>query len=180
MDSELNLFLVGPMGVGKTTIGKLISKRLGRSFVDLDDEIESRAGACIPWIFDVEGEEGFRRRESELLREFALRKGLVISTGGGIVLKPENRVLLKSSGCVIFLNASAEQLHRRTMNDKKRPLLQVEDRLAAIHNIKTARDPFYREVANIVIDVGNRSSRQVTDTLLKLIATYEHRKSASY
>lgn len=179
MKSELNLFLVGPMGVGKTTIGKLVSKRLGRSFVDLDDEIESRAGACIPWIFDVEGEEGFRRRESELLKEFALKEGLVVSTGGGVVLKPENRHLLRSSGCVVFLNASAEQLHRRTMNDKKRPLLQVEDRLLVIRNLKAARDPLYREVADIVMEVGNRSSRQVTDALCKIVSGRDCRKSAS-
>lgn len=179
MISEQNLFLVGPMGVGKTTIGKLVSKRLGRVFVDLDDEIESRAGACIPWIFDVEGEEGFRRRESELLKEFSRAEGLIVSTGGGVVLKPENRDLLKTSGCVIFLNASAEQLHRRTINDKKRPLLQVEDRMAVIRNLKAARDPLYREVADIVIDVGNRSSRQVTDALCKMVEKLDRRKTAN-
>ena len=169
MIGEQNLYLVGPMGVGKTTIGKLVAKRLGRTFIDLDDEIEHRAGAAIPWIFDVEGEEGFRRRETDLLRECAGRAGLVVSTGGGIVISEENRRLLGRSGFVVFLDASVDQLYMRTLKDKKRPLLQVPDRKKAIADIKTARDPLYKEVADLVLQVGSRNSRHVTDLLLKAL-----------
>src|SRR5690606_29928859 len=125
-----------------------------REFIDLDEEIEHRAGAAIPWIFDVEGEQGFRRRESELLAECVERRSLVVSTGGGIVLSEENRRLLRESGLVVFLNASVDQLHERTLKDKKRPLLQVPDRRKVIRELKAARDPLYREVADLVLDVG--------------------------
>jgi shikimate kinase len=174
-----NLYLVGPMGVGKTTIGKLIAKKLGREFIDLDDEIEARAGACIPWIFDVEGEEGFRRRESDLLQEISRRSDMVVSTGGGVVLRDGNRFCLKQTGFVVFLNASAEQLHSRTLNDKKRPLLQVEDRLKVIRELKQNRDPLYREVADMVLDVGNRNSRQLTETLARALSGHSGKGSAA-
>jgi len=169
-----NLYLVGPMGVGKTTIGKLLAKRLKKQFVDLDEEIEARAGAGIPWIFDVEGETGFRRRESDLLLEYSHGADMVVSTGGGIVLREENRRLLKASGVVIFLNASAEQLHARTLKDKKRPLLQVPDRFRVIAELKKSRDPLYREVADLVIEVGNRNSRQITEILCKKLGHVDH------
>lgn len=167
MISDENLYLVGPMGVGKTTIGRLIARKLGRQFIDLDVEIEDRAGAEIPWIFDMEGEEGFRRRESDLLAEYAAERNLVVSTGGGVVLKQENRSILQRSGLVVFLNATVEQLHERLLKDKKRPLLQVPDRKAAIEQLKLNRDPLYREVADLVLDVGNRNSRHVTELLYK-------------
>jgi shikimate kinase len=167
MISDENLYLVGPMGVGKTTIGRLIARKLGRQFIDLDVEIEHRAGAEIPWIFDVEGEDGFRRRESELLEEYAGERNLVVSTGGGVVLKPENRSVLQRSGLVVFLNATVEQLYERLLKDKKRPLLQVPDRKAAIQHLKHNRDPLYREVADLVVDVGSRNSRHITELLYK-------------
>lgn len=167
MKSGRNLYLVGPMGVGKTTIGRLIAHRLGKTFIDLDDEIEHRSGATIPWIFDVEGEEGFRRRESELLEEVAASKDIVLSTGGGVVLNADNRRILKATGLVIFLNASVEQLYQRTIKDKKRPLLQVPDRRQVIERLKRDRDPLYREVAHLVFDVGPRNSRHATDALLQ-------------
>ena len=135
-----NLYLVGPMGVGKTTIGRLVAQRLGKRFIDLDEEIEHRSGASIPWIFDVEGEAGFRRRESELLREVSAGKDVVLSTGGGVVLSEENRALLRATGFVVFLNASVEQLYQRTLKDKKRPLLQVPDRRQVIERLKRDRD----------------------------------------
>ena len=149
MISRKNLYLVGPMGVGKTTIGKLLAKRLKRRFVDLDDEIERRAGAAIPWIFDVEGEAGFRKRESELLTEYADSELMIVSTGGGVVLKEENRNILKSTGIVVFLNASVDQLYERTRKDKKRPLLQVPNRKKVIADFKAKRDPLYKEVADL-------------------------------
>src|SRR5690606_617170 len=169
MKSGENLFLVGPMGVGKTTIGRLLAKRLNKTFIDLDEEIEHRAGASIPWIFDVEGEDGFRRRESELLAECARGRDMVVSTGGGVVLREEDRQVLKVSGVVVYLNASVEQLYQRTLKDKKRPLLQVPDRRRVIEDLKLARDPLYREVADLVLDVGRRNSRHATETLIKLL-----------
>jgi shikimate kinase len=167
MKSGVNLYLVGPMGVGKTTIGKLIANKLNKQFVDLDEEIEERCGANIPWIFDVEGEQGFRKRETELLAELVKKPDLVISTGGGVVLNAENRSLLKNHGFVVFLNATVDQLYKRTLKDKKRPLLQVPDRRKVIENLKAARDPLYRETADLVFDVGQRSSKHATDELLK-------------
>lgn len=162
-----NLYLVGPMGVGKTTIGRLLAQRLGKRFIDLDDEIEHRSGATIPWIFDVEGEEGFRRRESELLEEVAAASDIVLSTGGGVVLSAANRRVLKDTGLVIFLTASVEQLYQRTLKDKKRPLLQVPDRRQVIERLKRDRDPLYREVADLVFEVGPRNSRHATEALLQ-------------
>ncbi|HLS97126.1 MAG: shikimate kinase [Porticoccaceae bacterium] len=162
-----NLYLVGPMGVGKTTIGRLVAQRLGKTFIDLDEEIEHRSGASIPWIFDVEGEAGFRRRESELLREIAADKDIVLSTGGGVVLSEDNRAVLRATGFVVFLNASVEQLYQRTLKDKKRPLLQVPDRRQVIERLKRDRDPLYRQVAHWVFDVGHRNSRQATDALVQ-------------
>lgn len=170
MNAGQNLYLVGPMGVGKTTIGRLLAKKLKKHFIDLDEEIEQRAGASIPWIFDVEGEAGFRRRESELLAECASRCDLVVSTGGGIVLRAENRQILKSSGLVVYLNATPEQLHARTLRDRKRPLLQVPDRLKVITELKKVREPYYLDVADLVLDVGSGNSRQATENLCRLLA----------
>ncbi|MAT51899.1 MAG: shikimate kinase AroK [Porticoccaceae bacterium] len=162
-----NLYLVGPMGVGKTTIGRLIAQKLNKQFIDLDEEIEARCGASIAWIFDVEGEEGFRKRESDLLNTCSSKTDIVLSTGGGVVLDSANRERLRSTGVVVFLNASVEQLYQRTLKDKKRPLLQVSDRKAVIRRLKESRDPLYRETAHLVFDVGNRSSRHVTEALLQ-------------
>ncbi len=164
-----NLYLVGPMGVGKTTIGRMLANKLGKSFVDLDEEIERRSGATIPWIFDVEGEAGFRRRESELLRELSTGTDRVLSTGGGVVLDPDNRRVMRASGLVVFLSASVEQLYQRTLKDRKRPLLQVPDRRQVIERLKRDRDPLYREAAHLVFEVGHRSSRAATEALLRRI-----------
>jgi len=129
------LYLVGPMGAGKTTIGRHLAKFLQREFVDLDAEIEVRCGADIPWIFDVEGEQGFRDRESALLQEVAGRQGLVVATGGGIVLRAENRLLLKEHGLAIYLSVTPRELYERTRNDLHRPLLQVPNRRAVIDRL---------------------------------------------
>lgn len=172
MKQGYNLYLVGPMGVGKTTIGRLIAQKLGKVFIDLDDELELRSGASIPWIFDVEGEEGFRRREAELLGELAAERNVVLSTGGGVVLSAANRELLKSTGFVVFLNASVEELYQRTLKDRKRPLLQVPDRRKVIERLKQDRDPLYREAAHLVFDVGRRNSRHVTEALLQKLRTF--------
>ena len=139
MNAVDNVFLVGPMGAGKTTIGRHLAKMLHRTFVDLDTEIEARCGAGIPWIFDREGEQGFRDRETALLRELAAREGLVVATGGGVVLRPQNRLTLKEAGVVVFLAVGAHELFERTRNDTHRPLLQVPNRREVVERLASDR-----------------------------------------
>ena len=158
--SSINVFLVGPMGVGKTTVGKLLADDLGYTFVDTDREIESRCGTDIPWIFDVEGEEGFRQREIKALDELSSRERIVLATGGGIVLKPENRQKLKSRGFVVYLTAHLDLLVERTGKDKKRPLLQVDDPRKALEKTLVIRDPLYRDVATIIVPTDHQNPRQ--------------------
>ncbi|BCD96072.1 shikimate kinase [Marinagarivorans cellulosilyticus] len=156
MSKHSNIVLVGPMGAGKSTVGRLLASRLGFSFVDTDSVIEDRTGADIPWIFDVEGEEGFRARETAVLRDLLEENAsMVIATGGGIVTQPENIALLRKLGRVFFLQASLEQLTARTSKDKKRPLLQVKDPKAKIKELLELRAPLYEAAAhaNIMTDV---------------------------
>lgn len=156
MANRSNIVLVGPMGAGKSTVGRLLASRLGFGFVDTDSVIEDRTGADIPWIFDVEGEEGFRNRETAVLQDLLREQGsMVIATGGGIVTRPENIPLLRELGRVYFLQASLEQLTARTSKDKKRPLLQVKDPKAKIEELLRERTPLYEQAAhaNIVTDV---------------------------
>ncbi len=156
-----NVFLVGPMGAGKTTIGKQLANALGLTFKDSDHEIVERTGASIPWIFDVEGEEGFRRREREMIDELSAREGLVLATGGGAVLAKENRRHLKERGTVVYLQASIEQLLKRTARDKNRPLLQTEDPRSKLEALMAEREPLYRETADIIINTEQRSLKGV-------------------
>ena len=153
-----NIFLVGPMGTGKTTIGKYLAKSMGLVFADLDIEVEARCGANIAWIFDIEGEAGFRNRESQLLDELSQRQDLVLATGGGAVLNPQNREWLKARGLVVYLDSDIEQLLDRTRRDRKRPLLQVDNPRAVLEKLLEDRDPLYREVADIVVS-STRSHR---------------------
>lgn len=154
MNSCGNIFLVGMMGAGKTTVGRHLARKLGRSFLDLDQEVERRTGVRIPVIFEIEGEQGFRRRESKLLREIAAEEELVVATGGGAVLSAENRACLARAGTVIYLCAPADILYERVRHDKNRPLLQVGDPRARIEEVLGERDPLYREIADITIMVG--------------------------
>jgi len=170
MNAAESLFLIGPMGAGKTTIGRYLGKRFEREFVDLDAEIEARCGADIRWIFDVEGEQGFRDRETALLREMVARPGLVVATGGGVVLRAENRELLRGAGLVIYLAVSPRELYERTRNDQHRPLLQVPNRREVIERLVGERDPLYREVATLVYGGGRRSARGAAEEIAKLIA----------
>jgi shikimate kinase len=147
-----NIYLVGLMGAGKTTVGRQLAKRLHRRFVDSDHEIETRTGVRIPLIFDIEGEAGFRRRESQVLAELVGEPNLVMATGGGAVLAEENRRRLHDNGVVIYLCASPDVLYQRTRHDRNRPLLQVPDPLARLAALFEQRDPLYREVAHVVID----------------------------
>lgn len=152
-----NIFLVGPMGVGKSSIGRRLAARLGRTFVDCDEELIHRTGVEIDVIFEIEGEAGFRTRESRLLRELAEQCGIVMATGGGAVLMPENRAALKAHGTVVFLNADPELLARRTARDRKRPLLQTGNRLERLRELIAEREPLYREVADCIVDTGHGS-----------------------
>lgn len=152
-----NIFLVGLMGAGKTSVGKMLAKRLNKAFCDSDHEIERMTGVRIPVIFEIEGEEGFRLRESKMLAELVRRKNIVLATGGGVILSEQNRRLLAAHGTVIYLRAAINDLWRRTRHDKSRPLLQTVDPLGKLQELLAQRDPLYREIANIIIDTGNQS-----------------------
>ena len=161
MKSTDNIFLIGPMGVGKTTIGRVLAEQLELRFLDSDREIEASTGADIPWIFDVEGEAGFRQRESRMIAELTARQGIVLATGGGSVLAPDNRSYLQSRGFVVYLRASLSQQLERTSRDRNRPLLQTPDPAAKIAELMKIREPLYRETADIVVDTNRRSPRMV-------------------
>ncbi len=152
MSESKPVYLVGPMGAGKSTIGRHLARLLGKTFIDLDEEIEKRCGADISWIFDMEGEAGFRKRESSVLQELSALNNLVLATGGGVVLSEDNRALLNRNGTVVYLVVTAQVLFKRMQQDTKRPLLQVEDRKAVIEKLVEEREPLYRDVADVVFD----------------------------
>lgn len=152
-----NLILVGMMGSGKSTMGRALAKHLGKVFVDSDEEIQQRTGVTIPHIFDVEGEEGFRLRETAALAGLVKRDNLVIATGGGAVLAEQNRALLQQNGIVIYLKASVHDLWQRTRHDRNRPLLQTDDPHAKLTELYLQRDALYQQVADIVIHSGKQS-----------------------
>lgn len=153
------------MGAGKTTVGRQLAKRLQRRFLDSDQEIEARTGVRIPVIFEIEGEAGFRRRETQVLAELSQEHDLVLATGGGAVLAPENRGFLRDTGIVVYLHAPPEVLFDRTRHDRNRPLLQVEDPLGKLQELYRQRDPIYREVAHLVLDGMNGAVGQLTQKL---------------
>ncbi len=164
---QSNIFLVGLMGAGKTTLGRLLAKRLEKIFVDSDHEIEARTGVGIPTIFEIEGEEGFRRREAQVIAELATRRGQVLATGGGVVIRPENRAQLKANGYVVYLHALPETLYERLRNDRSRPLLQTADPLGKLRALYAERDPLYRETADLVMDVRRIGTQTLLQHLLK-------------
>lgn len=169
MSKKDNIFLVGLMGAGKTTVGKLLAKHLGKTFIDSDHEIELRTGVKIPVIFEIEGEAGFRKREEAVIADLSTRKDIVLGTGGGAVLSASNRELLRTQGTVVYLRGTPEQLFERTRHDKNRPLLQSGDPLTKLRDLFAERDPFYREVADLVVDTGRQNvssfARQLKDKL---------------
>ena len=169
-----NVFLVGPMGAGKSTIGRQLARELKHEFVDSDREIEQRTGVDIPFIFDMEGEAGFRRREARVIDELTRRPDIVLATGGGAVLDPANRRHLASRGTVIYLRASVDQQLARTARDKKRPLLQTEDPRARLQELFREREPLYRSVADIVVETDGRSVRDVVRELVRLLKNGEY------
>lgn len=162
-----NIFLVGLMGAGKTTIGRQLSKSLDKPFVDSDHEIEQRTGVNIPVIFEVEGEAGFRQREKAMIEELSQRRDIILATGGGAVLNEDNRRNLKENGVVIYLRANVFDLLARTRHDRNRPLLQTADPQKKLEELFQQRDPLYREVADIIIDTGQQSVSQLTRLLEK-------------
>ena len=166
-----NIILVGMMGAGKTTIGKALANSLGKEFIDSDHEIQDRTGVKIPVIFEIEGEAGFRKRESEVLAELVKKSNIVLATGGGAVLSRENRQILRRGGIVIYLRASVNDLYRRTRYDKNRPLLQTQNLFARLSELYVQRDALYREAAHVIIDSGKQGVRFLVQKLInKLIS----------
>ena len=160
-----NVFLVGPMGVGKTTIGRVLADHLGLEFFDSDREIEASTGADIPWIFDVEGESGFRVRETRMIEQLTQKKNIVLATGGGAVMSAENREWLMARGVVVYLRAPISQQVERTSRDKTRPLLQTPDPEQRIRELMKIREPLYQEVADIVVDTYRRNPKTVSQDI---------------
>jgi shikimate kinase len=158
MNPAPSLFLIGPMGAGKTTVGRRVAAQMGLEFLDLDHVIEERSGATITLIFELEGEAGFRKREAELLDEISARPGIVLSTGGGAVLMSENRQLLAARGYVVYLEVTVEQQLKRLANDRKRPLLAAPDRRERLRKLAAERAPLYREIADLIVPTGLNGS----------------------
>lgn len=165
-----NVFLVGMMGAGKTSVGKALARDLGKTFVDADQVIEARTGVKIPVIFELEGEAGFRARESAIIEELTAQRGIVLATGGGAVLSEANRRALRERGTVVYLRASVHDLWHRTRHDRNRPLLQTADPEARLHELHAQRDPLYCEVAHLVVDTGSQSLRSLVLKLRQRLA----------
>lgn len=178
MSLPKRVVLVGPMGAGKSTIGRLLARELGYRFLDSDRIIEERCGANIPWIFDVEGEDGFRQRETAMLDELSNETGTVLATGGGAVMRAENRGLLKKNSVVIYLKTSIDQQVERTRKDRNRPLLQNDDPEGVLRRLFAIRDPLYTELADIVMFTDRKSPRLVVRQLVNRInpKTPRHRR----
>lgn len=169
-----NLILVGMMGSGKTTMGRVLARHLGKEFVDSDEEIIRRTGVTVPHIFDVEGEAGFRQREAAAIRELAGRNNIVLATGGGAVLDGDNRAVLKQSGIVIYLKASTHDLWQRTRHDRNRPLLQTENPYARLVELFQQRDPLYQQVSDIVVQSGKQSAHALMLRLVDEIEAFKN------
>lgn len=169
IDLPGSIFLVGMMGAGKTSVGRVLAKRLQKSFYDSDHLIEDRTGVKIPVIFEIEGETGFRVRESAVVDELTALRDIVLATGGGAVLSETNRDRLRTRGTVVYLRASVRDLLNRTRHDKNRPLLQAADPRARLTELYETRDPLYREVAHLTIDTGNQSLTSLVNRLCQLL-----------
>jgi len=161
-----NLILVGMMGAGKSTVGRLLARRLKRAFYDSDEEIERRCGVRIPVIFDIEGEAGFRAREAQAIVELCALEGVVLATGGGAVLAEENRRQMAAHGTVVYLHARPGHLWQRVRHDRNRPLLATPDPQKTLEDLYTVRDPLYREAADLVLDTGRQSAQSLAKEIL--------------
>lgn len=169
MAEKRNIFLIGPMGAGKSTIGRQLAQMLNMDFLDSDAVIEERAGADIEWIFDIEGEAGFRKREEKILNELTQAQGLVLSTGGGSVVSKDNRNVLSARGIVVYLETSVDKQFERTQRDKKRPLLQTEDPYKVLQELAKIRNPLYEEIADITLQTDEQSAKTVATQIIEMM-----------
>lgn len=180
-EGSRNLFLVGLMGAGKTTVGRALARRLHLPFLDSDHEIEARTGVSVRTIFELEGEAGFRAREAAMISELSARPGVVLATGGGAVLDPANRECLRARGTVIYLRARPEDLYRRMRHDRDRPLLQTGDPLARLHDLLEVRRPLYEATAHVVVDTGEQGVSRLVQRIERELAYLQvarHRATA--
>ncbi len=164
-----NIFLIGPMGAGKSTIGRALAKELKLDFFDSDEVIEQRAGADISWIFDIEGEEGFRKREIKVIDELTQKNNIVLATGGGVIMSPENRAVLAARGTVIYLKTSLEQQYERTKRDTKRPLLQTEDLESRLIELRDERQPHYEDLSDVSFETDKLTVKAVSNNIIKYL-----------
>lgn len=175
MNPSPNLFLIGPMGAGKSSIGRRLGEHFGLPCIDLDVAVEERTGTSVATIFEIEGEAGFRRRESALLAELSAREGIVLATGGGAVLDAGNRALLRERGFVLWLETSVEQQLRRLARDRQRPLLDVADRRARLEQLALARDPLYRDLADFSVAASGESCQHAATRIAALLEQHWQR-----
>ncbi|MGL6260755.1 shikimate kinase AroK [Vibrio sp. WXL103] len=169
MAEKRNIFLVGPMGAGKSTIGRHLAQQLHMEFIDSDTVIEERTGADIAWVFDVEGEDGFRKREETVINDLTQEQGIVLATGGGSVLSKENRNRLSARGLVVYLETTIEKQLARTNRDKKRPLLQTDDPREVLVSLADERNPLYEEVADYTVRTDDQSAKVVANQIVKML-----------
>ncbi|MBY6187823.1 shikimate kinase AroK [Marinobacter hydrocarbonoclasticus] len=167
MAEKRNIFLVGPMGAGKSTIGRHLAQMLHLEFFDSDHEIEARSGADISWIFDVEGEEGFRLREARVINELTEKQGIVLATGGGSVQSKEVRNRLSARGIVVYLETTIDKQVARTQRDKRRPLLQVDEPRDVLEQLAEERNPLYQDVADLVVRTDEQSAKVVANQIIE-------------
>jgi shikimate kinase len=175
MNPSPNLFLIGPMGAGKSSVGRRLAGHFGLRCVDLDAAIEDHTGASVATIFEIEGEAGFRRRESDLLAELTLQEGIVLATGGGAVLAPDNRKLMRQRGFVVWLQASVEQQLARLARDRQRPLLDAPDRRERLEQLARERDPLYRALADFAVAGGDETCQHAAQRIAALLESHWQR-----
>lgn len=164
-----NIFLVGPMGAGKSTIGRAVAEQLNMDFYDSDQVIEKRTGADIAWIFDIEGEEGFRKREAAVINDLTQKQNIVLATGGGAIVTPENRQALASRGTVVYLRTSLETQYVRTRHDEKRPMLHTEDVWGRLNSLWDQREPLYVELADVSFETDGLSVKVVANEIVRYV-----------
>jgi len=165
-----NLFLVGPMGAGKSAVGRQLARQLHMNFFDSDDEIESRTGVDIPFIFEKEGEEGFRKREAKVIDDLSQKQGIVLATGGGAILDDSSRSHLGARGFVIYLYTSVDQQLSRTRRGRNRPMLDTGDKKTVLTELMAERDPLYREIADLVVDTDGRRVKEVSTEIVSSVS----------
>ncbi|GIC76192.1 MAG: shikimate kinase [Moritella dasanensis] len=169
MAEKRNIFLIGPMGAGKSTIGRQLASQLHLDFIDSDHEIERRTGADISWVFDVEGEAGFRVREAEVIDDLTQEQGIVLATGGGSILSKESRNYLSARGVVVYLETTIDKQLVRTSRDKRRPLLQTEEPRDVLETLADDRNPLYEEIADFTVKTDEQSAKIVANQIIKLL-----------